>query len=166
MSHIQIRIDEKDKREARKVFDKLGLDMSSAIKLFLRQTTIRKALPFLVTTEDHLSIEEEAKLLDTSLVNKKREVAKDKAVPAIFKAFLWSYDFDKLDLEKDKERIIFNVLNLGSKEATDLLFKIYSKQDIKNVIKHPRPGEWHKKSLNYWSLVFNVQVKNVLRYSR
>ena len=34
---IQIRIDSKTKREAKKVLDNLGIDMSSAVKLFFRQ---------------------------------------------------------------------------------------------------------------------------------
>lgn len=46
MSHIQIRIDKKEKEEARRVLEELGLDMSSAIKLFLKQVVIQKGLPF------------------------------------------------------------------------------------------------------------------------
>lgn len=63
MSNIQIRINEKEKQEAKKIFDKLGLDMSSAIKLFLRQTAIRKGIPFLITTENNLTIEQEDEVL-------------------------------------------------------------------------------------------------------
>lgn len=59
MSNIQIRIDEKEKNKAKKIFNNLGLDMSSAIKLFLKQTTLRKGLPFLLTTENGLTLEEE-----------------------------------------------------------------------------------------------------------
>jgi hypothetical protein len=76
-----------------------------------------------------------------------------------FKPFLWSYDLDKLDVEKDKRRIITNVLNLGTKEVCDLLFSIYSKEDIKKEVVNPLPGEWNKKSLNYWSIIFNIQPK-------
>jgi hypothetical protein len=86
-----------------------------------------------------------------------------------FKPFLWSYDIDKLDIEKDKRRIITNILNLGTKEACDSLFAIYSKEDIKNVLANPLPGEWSNKSLNYWSIIFNIKAKktkNVLRYIR
>ena len=66
MSNIQVRINEKDKEEARKIFDKLGLDMSSAIKLFLKQTTLRKGLPFLLTTENGLTLDEEASIIKAS----------------------------------------------------------------------------------------------------
>jgi DNA-damage-inducible protein J len=67
MSNIQIRINEKDKNAAKKIFDKLGLDMSGAIKLFLKQTTLRKGLPFLLTTDNHLSLEEEAEIIKASV---------------------------------------------------------------------------------------------------
>ncbi|OGG59851.1 hypothetical protein A2765_04675 [Candidatus Kaiserbacteria bacterium RIFCSPHIGHO2_01_FULL_56_24] len=46
MTTIQIRIDEKTKRKARKVFHKMGLDVSSGIKLYLAQVAREDALPF------------------------------------------------------------------------------------------------------------------------
>jgi len=42
---LQIRIDEKTKKEAKKIFEGIGLDMSSAIKLFLKQTVNAKSFP-------------------------------------------------------------------------------------------------------------------------
>jgi len=84
-----------------------------------------------------------------------------------FKPFLWSYDIKKIDLEKNKDRIITNVLNLGTKEATDLLFKVYKRKDITKMVACPMPGEWSKKSLNYWSIIFDLdfkELKNVLRH--
>ncbi|MFP4515035.1 MAG: DUF6922 domain-containing protein [Parcubacteria group bacterium] len=86
-----------------------------------------------------------------------------------FKPFLWSYDIDKLDLERDKRRIITNVLNLGTERACNSLFKIYDKNDIKKEVLNPLPGEWNDKSLNYWSIIFNIKpkkTKNVLRNIR
>ncbi len=73
-----------------------------------------------------------------------------------FKPFLWSYDISKIDLKRNKKRIITNVLNQGTKEATDVLFQVYSKDEIKEVITNPLPGEWSDKSLNYWSLLLNI----------
>ncbi len=81
-----------------------------------------------------------------------------------FKPFLWSYDLEKMDIERDKRRIISNVLNLGTKEATDLLFEIYDENDIKEAVENPKPGEWSKKSLNYWSIIFDLKTKHVLRH--
>lgn len=84
-------------------------------------------------------------------------------IPGFIKAFLWSYDSTKIDLQKDKKRIITNVLNYGSKEATDWLFSVYNKNDITETIKIPFSGEWNKKSLHFWSFVFNVKAGNTNR---
>jgi DNA-damage-inducible protein J len=71
MSNIQIRIDEKEKREVKKILEKIGLDMSSAIKLFLRQTKIRRGLPFLLLTENGLTLEEENTIIRAGVEAKK-----------------------------------------------------------------------------------------------
>ena len=85
------------------------------------------------------------------------------------KPFLWSFDVSKMDIQKNKKRIITNILNLGTKEATNLLFKVYNKKEIKKQVKNPLPGEWNNKSLNYWSIIFNIEpkkIKYVLRHFR
>ena len=92
---------------------------------------------------------------------------KDIEILQKFRPFLWSFDLAKMDFEKNKKRIITNVLNFGTKEATDLLFEIYDKKDIKEQVENPLPGEWNDKSLNFWSIIFKINPKNtkhVLRY--
>ncbi len=46
MSYIQIRIDEELKEEAVKLFNDLGLDLSTAIRLFLKKSIDDKKIPF------------------------------------------------------------------------------------------------------------------------
>jgi DNA-damage-inducible protein J len=46
MSQISIRIEEKTKREASKTLAALGLDVSSAVKMFLNQVIVEQAIPF------------------------------------------------------------------------------------------------------------------------
>ena len=46
MSYIQIRIDDELKEEAVKLFNELGLDLSTAIRLFLKKTVDDKKMPF------------------------------------------------------------------------------------------------------------------------
>ena len=75
----------------------------------------------------------------------------------VFKPFLWSYDLKKMDLKNDKVRIITNVLYWGTQESTKMLFKIYDLKSIKGVVARPMPGEWNKKSLNFWSLILDVK---------
>lgn len=49
MTTLNITIDEKLKKQAAKTFASLGMDTSSAVKMFLTQTVIEKGLPFTPT---------------------------------------------------------------------------------------------------------------------
>ena len=51
-STLQIRVDSDLRKEADKLFANAGLDMSSAVRLFLRQSVIRRRLPFEVVSEN------------------------------------------------------------------------------------------------------------------
>ena len=84
-------------------------------------------------------------------------------IPHFIRPFLWSYDISKLDEKKDKKRIITNVLNHGTQEATNWLFSRFEKKDIREAIEKPLPGEWNKKSLNFWSLVLGARSGDVSR---
>ena len=50
-STLQIRIDSGLRKDPERLFTNAGLDMSSAIRLFLRQSVIRHRLPFEVVAE-------------------------------------------------------------------------------------------------------------------
>ena len=51
-STLQIRVDSDLRKEADELFALAGLDMSSAVRLFLRQSVIRRRLPFEVLSEN------------------------------------------------------------------------------------------------------------------
>ena len=63
MTIINIRTDEKLKKEANIVLQEMGLDMSSGIKLFLTQVVLTKTIPFKVRTANGFTIEEEERIL-------------------------------------------------------------------------------------------------------
>ena len=63
MATIQIRIDEKTKAKARKVFSKMGLDVSSGIKLYLSRVVQDESIPFVVRTENGYTPEQEQQLI-------------------------------------------------------------------------------------------------------
>ena len=60
---IQIRIDEKTKKEAKKVFASLGLNMSEAVKLYLKTVIETKTIPFVLTKNKKLRKEVEERLI-------------------------------------------------------------------------------------------------------
>jgi DNA-damage-inducible protein J len=49
---INIRLDEDLKRDIEQFFSEIGLDTSTAIRMFFKQCLIEKALPFLPRTKD------------------------------------------------------------------------------------------------------------------
>jgi DNA-damage-inducible protein J len=70
---IQIRIDSKTKEAARKTLDELGIDMSSAVKLFLINVVNRKGIPLDLLTENGFTLAQEKALIHET------ELAKDSA---------------------------------------------------------------------------------------
>lgn len=71
-SQINVVVDTKTKEEASKILSALGLSMSSAINIFLKQVIIHKGLPFLISTGSNYFKENEVsddelmvKLLET-----------------------------------------------------------------------------------------------------
>jgi len=83
-------------------------------------------------------------------------------IPKFIHPYLWFNDLDKMDLRKNKERIIINVLNFGSRKATNWLFDIYTLEEIKKVvINYGAKGELSNKSLNYWCLVLKIDLEKL-----
>ncbi len=55
---LQTRVDKETKKEAETLFNSLGLDITTAIRLFLRQTINQQKIPFeIVTPQNHFSEE-------------------------------------------------------------------------------------------------------------
>ena len=65
---VSFRIDSKLKQDAEALFDSMGLNMTTAFNIFLRQSVTEKGIPFKITTnvpnpETVAAIEEAEKLL-------------------------------------------------------------------------------------------------------
>ena len=63
MTTIQVRTEEKTKKTAMQILDKLGLDLSTAINIYLVQIIVKKGIPFEIVTENGLTPSEEKKIL-------------------------------------------------------------------------------------------------------
>lgn len=83
-------------------------------------------------------------------------------LPKSVENVLWSYDLNKIDLEVHKKLIITQVLNFGTKEATDWLFRIYNFDEIRKVAEMIPSGQWDRKSLALWSLYLGIEPKSKL----
>ena len=64
---------------------------------------------------------------------------KNSSIPLNFQGILWSKDISKLDIQKNKNYIIHQVLMYGSLKQIDWLETVYTKKEIKNIfIKKPK----------------------------
>lgn len=58
---------------------------------------------------------------------------KTRKIPKRLQPYLWSVDIKNLDLEKDKTYIINHLLAYGGLEDLKWLFKVYSKETVRNA---------------------------------
>ncbi|HHY23839.1 MAG TPA: type II toxin-antitoxin system RelB/DinJ family antitoxin [Clostridiaceae bacterium] len=68
MAQINIRIDDNLKEKAEILFDELGLNMSTAFNIFIRQTIRQGGIPFEITTQvDPFFSESNMRILQESI---------------------------------------------------------------------------------------------------
>lgn len=84
-------------------------------------------------------------------------------IPQKMKWLFWSHQLNSFDLEDDKDYIITQVLNHGNWKDLKWLFKVYSREEIKKVVKNPCRGVWFEKVLNFWSTLFNIRFRRDIR---
>ena len=73
-SILQVRIDENLRNQTAEIFNNLGLDMSSAIRLFLNRVIIAQGLPFSMTldnTEQNFNPIEHLEQIEVNQTNSK-----------------------------------------------------------------------------------------------
>lgn len=81
------------------------------------------------------------------------------ALPKFLQPYLASYDLKSLDLNRDKDLIITEILNKGDEQALSWLGRNYSQKDIRKVLSFPTKGMWMKSVLSYWLKIFNLKLK-------
>lgn len=60
---LNVRINKNTKLQAQKIVEKMGLDLSSAVKLFLNKVIMTESIPFEIRTENGFTPAYEAMLL-------------------------------------------------------------------------------------------------------
>ena len=68
-------------------------------------------------------------------------IKKDLQIPVYFKQILWSYNFKKLDPQKNERDIILNTINYGNLVHWFWILKNYGKTGVLRIIKQGRPTE-------------------------
>lgn len=72
MSNITIRVDDELKQQAETLFDDLGLNMSTAMNVFLRQAVLHRGIPFDIS----LNIPNSETIAAINDVNNNRNISK------------------------------------------------------------------------------------------
>lgn len=80
--------------------------------------------------------------------------------PQSVKAVLWSYKLDRIEVQKHKKIIISQVLNFGSEEAIEWLFKQYGFALVAKIANTIPLFQWNKKSLSLWRLVLSINPRD------
>jgi DNA-damage-inducible protein J len=57
MELLQVRVDKKTKERAAAVFESIGMDLSTAVRVFLRKAILVGGIPFEVTNSDKLTVD-------------------------------------------------------------------------------------------------------------
>ena len=76
MAQVNFRIDDDVKQDADALFDRLGMTLSTAITVFLRQSIARRGLPFEVTEDPFCSPSNQAYLRNWSRLRGRGQQAK------------------------------------------------------------------------------------------
>lgn len=84
-------------------------------------------------------------------------------VPESFKPLLWSFRFDAIDPEKDKEDIIVNTVNEGTLAHWRWIVARYGRETIRQVLARRLVTEFHPESLNLARAIFGLSS---VRYAR
>lgn len=82
MSTIAVRVDDKLKAEAVELFDSLGLDITTAIKMFLIQSVQTKSIPFSV--KQNISDKDFQEMVEKKIPSVKVSVGDKESLVAFF----------------------------------------------------------------------------------
>lgn len=84
-------------------------------------------------------------------------------LPEFFKPLLWSYNFSKIDTEKNKKVIIVNTINYGDLDHWEWIIKNYGKEVISEVLSDVPVSELRPGARKLASVVFGIKSFNYER---
>lgn len=81
-------------------------------------------------------------------------------IPKGLKPLFWSYKFEELDLNRDKNLIITQLINYGSLAEWKWLVLAYGEDSIREVLGIIRADEFKPRALKLASLIFGIKNFN------
>jgi hypothetical protein len=79
------------------------------------------------------------------------------SLPERLKPIFWSWDFDKIDIEKNKRTIIVQVLNYGKMRDWQWLTDTYGRDNLKATIVEMPTSEFSPRTVELFKLVFGIK---------
>ncbi|MEK7203639.1 MAG: hypothetical protein AAB627_00990 [Patescibacteria group bacterium] len=84
-------------------------------------------------------------------------------LPDFFRPLMWSYDFDLLDLIKNKKIIILNTINYGDLKHWRWVINYYGKNEVKKVLESIPVWALRGRVRKLVSLIFSPDLNYALR---
>lgn len=92
----------------------------------------------------------------------KKIFSKKIKIPKSFQGILWSANVKNLDLEKNKNYIIHQVLVYGDLNEINWLFKVYSKKEIKKVFEKFPMKIYNRQSFNFIkNIILDLKTRSI-----
>jgi hypothetical protein len=77
----------------------------------------------------------------------------EETIPAEFKKYFWDVDFDALSLEKHKGFILERLLNYGSFSTFSWIFRIFTNEELKQLLKKKGKSSLSRSSFCFWQKI-------------
>jgi len=84
-------------------------------------------------------------------------------IPESLKKLFWSYDFDSLNLERDKRLVVKQVLSYGNIEDWKWLISKYGKAQIQEIISNCSESEFRSQNLKLIEILLEAKPSYVSR---
>ena len=81
-------------------------------------------------------------------------------LPQELRPLFWSYKFNDLDMSKDRNLVITQVINYGSLAEWRWMVSAYGKDSVREVLGAVRSGEFKPRALKLASIVFGIKNFN------
>jgi CRISPR/Cas system-associated protein Cas10 (large subunit of type III CRISPR-Cas system) len=83
-----------------------------------------------------------------------------KRLPQFLKKYFWDVQFEKINLQENREYILRRILNYGDERAVAWMYANFEKSEMRSALTNFRG--YSQKSANYWSLMLDVPREKVI----
>jgi len=77
------------------------------------------------------------------------------SMPIFFRPLLWSFRWEDVDVQRNKEEIIVNTINEGTIDHWRWIVETYGKSEIRKILENRLASEFHPESRNLAKVLFS-----------